>query len=153
MTLSAVIALWLGISIAVSFRLLTYAIRSRNGTSIARPGCSILLNFPMRSTIHAVCWGTNLTMVFAGREGRWKYEDGIEEPPRPIRPELFGLLGEAWRVLRWGRTDPVVLCADIPTARGRIALDEMAAGEAAAFADDDKATRAAASKAMFRAQT
>ncbi|KFY99275.1 hypothetical protein V498_00876, partial [Pseudogymnoascus sp. VKM F-4517 (FW-2822)] len=48
--------------------------------------------------------------------------------------------------------DPVVLCADIPTARGRIALAEMAAGDAMAFADDDKATRAAASKAMFRAQ-
>lgn len=92
-------------------------------------------------------------MVFAGSEGRWKYDCGIEEPPRPIRPELlFGLLGEAWRVLRWGRMDPVVLWADIPTARGRIALAEMAAGEAMAFADDDKATRAAASKAMFRAQ-
>lgn len=49
--------------------------------------------------------------------------------------------------------DPVDLCADIPTARGRIALAEMAAGEAMAFADDDKATRAAASKAMFRAQS
>lgn len=48
--------------------------------------------------------------------------------------------------------DPFVLCADIPTARGRVALAEMAAGEATAFADDDKATRAAASKAMFRAQ-
>jgi hypothetical protein len=49
--------------------------------------------------------------------------------------------------------DPVDLCADIPTARGRIALAEMAAGEAMAFVDDDKATRAAASKAMFRAQS
>jgi hypothetical protein len=35
-------------------------------------------------------------MVFAGSEGRWKYEDGIEEFPKPIRPVLVcGLLGEA----------------------------------------------------------
>lgn len=43
----------------------------------------------------------------------------------------------------------VVLCADIPMARGLTALAEMAAGEAMDFVDDDKATRAAASKAMF----
>jgi len=66
-TLSAVIAFWLGISSADSFKLLTYAMRSRNGNRIARPGSRIRWNFPIRSTIHAVCCGTNRTIVFAGR--------------------------------------------------------------------------------------
>ena len=86
-TLSAVMALWLGISIAASFKLLTYAILSKKGTKIARPGSKILLNFPIRSTIHAVCCGTNRIIVFAGKEGRWKYEDGaLCELLIPSRP-------------------------------------------------------------------
>lgn len=97
-TLSAVMALWLGISIAASFRLLTYAIRSKNGIRIARPGCRILLNFPIRSTIQAVCCGTNRTIVFAGKEGRWKYDDGTFEFPLIPSIPVFGArdLWPAW---------------------------------------------------------
>jgi hypothetical protein len=46
--------------------------RSINGMRMARPGCSILLNLPIRSTIQAVCWGTKRMMVLAGREDFWK---------------------------------------------------------------------------------
>ncbi len=40
------------------------------------PGSRIRLNFPIRSTIHAVCWGTKRIIVFAGSEGLWKYDAG-----------------------------------------------------------------------------
>lgn len=41
----------------------------------------------MRSTIHAVCWGTNRMMVFAGKlVCRWKYVGNDPEPPIPIGP-------------------------------------------------------------------
>jgi hypothetical protein len=53
-------ALWLGTSTAVSFILLTYLILSMNGTRKLRPGSSKRWNFPIRSIIHASCWGTNL---------------------------------------------------------------------------------------------
>jgi hypothetical protein len=44
---------------------------------MARPGSSMRLNFPMRSTIHAVCCGTNRTTVFVGvRLCDEKYEGG-----------------------------------------------------------------------------
>lgn len=32
------------------------------------------MNFPIRSTIQAVCWGTNLITVFVGNLSRWKNE-------------------------------------------------------------------------------
>lgn len=62
---------------------------------MARPGSSILLNFPIRSTIHAVCWGTNRIIVFAGKEGRPKYEEGGEmlEDCLPNREELAAWKG------------------------------------------------------------
>ena len=47
------------------------------GIKIARPGSSIRLNFPIRSTIHAVCCGTNRTTVFVGKRlCDPKYEGG-----------------------------------------------------------------------------
>lgn len=85
-TLSAVIALWLGISMATSFRLLTYAIRSITGARIANPGSRMRLNLPIRSTIHAVCCGTKRIMVLAGNRGFWKYE-GRGPPKLPLLPE------------------------------------------------------------------
>lgn len=92
-------------------------------------------------------------MVFAGSEGRWKYEDGIGELPMPMRPVFgAGLLGETWRVLRWGRTEERVVYALVALARGRRALAETTAGEAMALVDDNMATRAAASKVMIEAQ-
>ena len=57
--------------------------RSRKGIKIARPGWSILLNFPILSTTHAVCCGTKRMMVLAGREGLWKYVEGAEEDEEP----------------------------------------------------------------------
>ena len=36
------------------------------------PGARMRLNFPIRSTIQAVCWGTKRIIVLAGREGRCK---------------------------------------------------------------------------------
>lgn len=91
--------------------------RSMNGTRMARPGCSILLNLPMRSTIQAVCCGTNRMIVLAGRDDFWKYDGGIPEPPRPIMPvfgaPFRGLLWKPRTVLAecWGREvlSPVVL--------------------------------------------
>lgn len=57
------------------------------GIRIARPGDKIRLNFPMRSTIHAVCCGTNLIIVFVGSlDVFWKYACGI--PPLPPPPRL-----------------------------------------------------------------
>lgn len=71
------------------------------GTNIARPGGRIRLNFPMRSTIHAVCCGTNLIIVFAGKEGRWKYDAGTFESFIPIKPEFGALMvGVECRVRR-----------------------------------------------------
>jgi len=64
---------------------------------MARPGGRIRLNFPIRSTIHAVCCGTNLTIVFAGKDGRWKYEDGTFELLIPNNPEF----GAPLTVLPW----------------------------------------------------
>lgn len=49
------------------------------GKRMATPGSRMRLNLPIRSTIQAVCWGTKRMMVLAGREGRWKYEDGAAE--------------------------------------------------------------------------
>src|SRR5690242_21944054 len=44
---------------------------------MANPGSNMRLNFPMRSTIHAVCCGTNLTTVLVGsRLCDPKYEGG-----------------------------------------------------------------------------
>ena len=63
--------------------------RSRAGISSAKPGARIRLNLPMRSTIHAVCCGTKRMMVLAGREGRWKYEDGEDEEEDDIPRRLF----------------------------------------------------------------
>lgn len=54
--------------------------RSMKGIRMANPGSRIRLNLPMRSTIHAVCCGTNRTTVLAGSRGFWKY-DGRELPP------------------------------------------------------------------------
>lgn len=47
---------------------------------------------PMRSTIHAVCCGTNRTIVLAGSDGRWKYDGGAPPPgppPTPGRPNML----------------------------------------------------------------
>ena len=96
-TLSAVMALWLGISRATSFKLFTYAMRSRNGMRMARPGSRMRLNFPMRSTIHAVCCGTKRMMVFAGRDGFWKYVVG----PAPGGPKEEGIGGPYEDLVRW----------------------------------------------------
>lgn len=75
------------------------------------PGGRIRLNFPIRSTIHAVCCGTKRTMVLAGRDGRWKYVEGELEDevvaPRREGPRARGLgvleKGRRWvgREVRW----------------------------------------------------
>ncbi len=66
------------------------------------PGGRIRLNFPMRSTIQAVCCGTKRIMVLAGREGRWKYvEGGLEEGV--VAPRREGPRARGWRVLEKGR--------------------------------------------------
>jgi hypothetical protein len=41
----------------------------------------------MRSTIHAVCCGTNLMIVLAGNDGLWKYE-GAAPDPEALKPRL-----------------------------------------------------------------
>jgi hypothetical protein len=71
--------------------------RSRNGINTANPGCNMRLNFPMRSTIHAVCCGTNLIIVFAGSDGLWKNEGVTLEPEglKP-RPRIEGEFEGAW---------------------------------------------------------
>ena len=55
----------------------------------------------MRSTTHAVCCGTKRTIVFAGNDGRWKYEDGSDMPgpgdglrPMELRPGAASLVCE-----------------------------------------------------------
>lgn len=88
---------------AVSFSDLTYAIRSMKGMRTARPGSRMRLNFPMRSTIHAVCCGTNRIIVLAGRDGFWKYEVAIPGPPGPDMPSMEGfgaLLANDWEKFR-----------------------------------------------------
>lgn len=50
---------------------------------MARPGSSMRLNFPMRSTIHAVCCGTNRITVFVGRrlpDEKYEGSPGLELP-------------------------------------------------------------------------
>ena len=114
-TLSAVMALWLGISIADSFKLLTYAIRSMNGISIANPGSKTRLYLPILSTIQAVCCGTKRTMVLAGKEGRWKYEDGGVEALEPMFPNPVASRGKLVdRDLRGDRKVEMVLDAIAP---------------------------------------
>ena len=61
-----VIADCCGISMAISFRLWTYLTRSRTGMRTLTPGSRTLWNFPIRSTTHASCCGTNMTTVFNG---------------------------------------------------------------------------------------
>ena len=68
------------------------------GMRIARPGSNILLNRPMRSTIHAVCCGTKRTTVFVGvRLCVPKYEGGLGFALAcPREPKMLcGLLLEA----------------------------------------------------------
>jgi hypothetical protein len=58
----------------------------------------------MRSTTHAVCCGTKRTIVFAGNDGRWKYDEesgGMEMPgpvgvlkPMELRPGAASLVDE-----------------------------------------------------------
>ena len=56
------------------------------------------LNFPMRSTIQAVCCGTKRMMVLAGSDDFWKYAGGMLGPPNvPIMP----LFGAPFRELCW----------------------------------------------------
>ena len=63
------------------------------GMRTAKPGLRILLYLPIRSTIHAVCWGTKRMMVLAGRPPREKYEPP-DPPPGPAgRP--YVILGAA----------------------------------------------------------
>ena len=64
--LPIVMADWDGISIAISFKLWTYLTLSTIGMSTLTPGSRIRLNFPIRSTIQASCWGTNMTIVLMG---------------------------------------------------------------------------------------
>ncbi|KAJ6437831.1 LOW QUALITY PROTEIN: ubiquitin-conjugating enzyme variant MMS2 [Purpureocillium lavendulum] len=57
------------------------AMRSMKGIRMASPGSRMRLNLPMRSTIQAVCCGTNRTTVLAGSRGFWKYEGmGLAKP-------------------------------------------------------------------------
>ncbi len=59
--------IWLGISIPISSMTGHSVILSRKGIKNATPGGRIRLNFPiLRSTIQAVCWGTNLITVLVG---------------------------------------------------------------------------------------
>jgi len=56
----------------------------------------------MRSTTHAVCCGTKRTIVLAGNDGRWKYDEesgGMPGPvgmlrPMELRPGAASLLCE-----------------------------------------------------------
>lgn len=67
------------------------------GTKTARPGSSMRLNFPMRSTIHAVCCGTNRITVFVGKRlCDEKYEGGPDgELNWPSEPKTLVGLPEA----------------------------------------------------------
>jgi len=51
----------------------------------------------MRSTIHAVCCGTNLTIVLAGKLERWKYVLGGPPTVDEERNMLSPGDGSAWR--------------------------------------------------------
>jgi hypothetical protein len=62
---------------------------------MARPGSRMRLNFPMRSTIHAVCCGTNRTTVFVGvRLCDEKYEGGPEWAFPKEEKTLAGFVAE-----------------------------------------------------------
>lgn len=61
----------------------------------------------MRSTIHAVCCGTNLTTVFAGNEERWKYVLG---GPPTVDDDL-NMLSEGVGSAFWGVVEKAALWA------------------------------------------
>jgi len=69
LTLSLVMACWLGTVIACSFRLCTYEILSAIGIRKLMPGLRTLWNFPNRSTTYALCCGTTRTPRFTGKVG------------------------------------------------------------------------------------
>lgn len=90
--------------------------RSRKGTSRARPGSRIRSNLPIRSTIHAVCWGTNRTTVFAGRVGRLLKYVGV--PPDCWGTAANPLKSDSGARLR-GEFDTVRDCVVLMQVLGR----------------------------------
>ena len=113
--------------------------RSMKGIRIAKPGSKILLNLPMRSTIHAVCCGTNRTTVFAGSRGFWKYvgrgptpEDddevelmvGRKELEEEVKSRVARRICWGWSRLGVVRKAALAVAAVAPTAL-RLSCEDM----------------------------
>jgi len=103
-TLSEVIALCFGTSMAISFRLCTYLILSATGTRMFRPGSRILWNRPMRSTTQAletelrigasrirIIWSSNKTyLLLRHKHNTHVYRGWGLSPPRLWRNPWAG---------------------------------------------------------------
>ena len=96
------------------------------------------LKRPFRSTIHAVCCGTNLMTVFAGSDGLWKYVEG--GPPMVLEERNMDSVGEGmrcagvWWKLRCCGVAAIILlfpssCLDEPPV-GALVSDDLQADKA-----------------------
>jgi hypothetical protein len=94
----------------------------------------------MRSTIHAVCCGTNLTIVFAGSRGFWKYvgngpapdnDDGLElmvgrnELEEEVKSRVARRICWGWSRLGVVRNAALAVAAVMLAAAFRLSCEDM----------------------------